>query len=265
MPYPSQHEYDAAALGDLLRRAREGRGLTLEQVSSETKIPYRHLKAIEHNNMAAVPGEFYRRAEIRTYAQAVGLDQKIALAALEGAVTTPLARVATKERQKAQDLKLSYNRVLIAISVVVAAAVLGRAMSERAPAPGSDSQIRRRPPLSRAALPQTPSMSPAAVAIEAPAASASPDSNGIPVETTDQNDPRESADTVTELVVTTQPPDARVTVNGIGWGASPVTIRYLPAGEKRIRVTKAGYATEERIVRLTDGRPTTVDIQLHTP
>ena len=67
---------------------------------------------------------------------------------------------------------------------------------------------------------------------------------------------------MTELVVTTQPPGARVTVNGIGWGSSPATIRFLPAGSKRIRVIKEGYGSEERVVSLVEGRRSTLDIQL---
>src|SRR4051812_31918181 len=74
---------DDSGLGELLRHARERRTLTLEQVSQETKIPRRHLEALERNNLAALPGGFYRRAEIRVFARAVGLDPAVALAALE--------------------------------------------------------------------------------------------------------------------------------------------------------------------------------------
>ena len=47
----------------------------------------------------------------------------------------------------------------------------------------------------------------------------------------------------TELVVTSQPPGARVTVDGIGWGSAPVSIRFLPAGSKRIRVIRTAEAS----------------------
>jgi hypothetical protein len=73
-----------------------------------------------------------------------------------------------------------------------------------------------------------------------------------------------TADSVTELVVTTQPAGARVMVNGIGWGIAPVTIRYLSEGDKRIRVIKDGYATEEQVVRLAGGRPRRLDIRLRS-
>lgn len=50
------------------------------------------------------------------------------------------------------------------------------------------------------------------------------------------------------LVVITAPEGARVTINGMAYGTSPVTVRYLPPGAKRIRVTKDGYTGEERVV-----------------
>jgi hypothetical protein len=53
-----------------------------------------------------------------------------------------------------------------------------------------------------------------------------------------------------------------VTVDGIGWGSTPATIRFLPAGSKRIRVIKEGYGSEERVVNLVEGRRSTLDIPL---
>jgi hypothetical protein len=41
-----------------------------------------------------------------------------------------------------------------------------------------------------------------------------------------------------------------------------MTVRYLPEGGKRIRVSKDGYATEEQVVHLTEGHPTRLDISL---
>ena len=68
------------AFGQFLRSARERRGLTIQQISNETKIPWRHLDALEHGKLHAVPGGVYRRGEIRAYAHVVGIDEKVALA-----------------------------------------------------------------------------------------------------------------------------------------------------------------------------------------
>ena len=57
------------------------------------------------------------------------------------------------------------------------------------------------------------------------------------------------------LVVITQPEGARVTINGVGWGMTPLTIGHLPPGAKRVRITKPGYRSEERVVATDPERP----------
>jgi cytoskeletal protein RodZ len=130
-PHTRTDETDRDGLGELLRRARERRGLTLEQISNETKIPRRHLEALERNNLAAVPSAFYRRAEVRAYARVVNLDQNLALARLERALKPPVAVAAVPEPRRTEERMLSPRRLLIVIGVVVAAAVLGRATGGR--------------------------------------------------------------------------------------------------------------------------------------
>jgi hypothetical protein len=58
-----------------------------------------------------------------------------------------------------------------------------------------------------------------------------------------------------QLVVLSEPAGAIVTVNGIGRGATPSTVRFLPLGELRVRVSLQGYRSEERVVRLGGAQP----------
>jgi hypothetical protein len=51
------------------------------------------------------------------------------------------------------------------------------------------------------------------------------------------------------------PVGARVTVNGVGWGSTPVTIAYAALGNARIRVSKDGFLSAERAVNLTPESP----------
>jgi cytoskeletal protein RodZ len=285
---PSQTQVETTGLGLLLTRARERRGLTLQQISNETKIPRRHLEALEHDDLAAIPGGFYRRAEIRAYARAVDLDEEVALAHLERA-TKPPPQPASTERQEtatsetpaAPEPTFSRQRLLIAIGIVVTAAILGRVVGSRVfDAGGRARLIESSSPPSRIAPVQIPSSiaSTTEVAeVPQPAASASsgaepaPDaastSGALPTAaqaTTVAPEATAAANPVTSLVVTTQPPGGRVTVNGIGWGEAPVTIRYLEPGDKRIRVTKDGYAPAERVVSLGEGGRRRLDIQLRS-
>ncbi|MBW5444504.1 DUF4115 domain-containing protein [Cohnella sp. CFH 77786] len=61
-------------LGALLRKAREQRGYTLDDVQEATKIRKRYLEAIESGDYKVLPGSFYVRAFVKTYAETVGLD-----------------------------------------------------------------------------------------------------------------------------------------------------------------------------------------------
>ena len=62
--------------GILLRRAREEAKLTIEQVSAETRITQRHLRQIEEGDFDGLPGRTYAIGFSRSYAKAVGLDDK---------------------------------------------------------------------------------------------------------------------------------------------------------------------------------------------
>ncbi len=58
-----------------------------------------------------------------------------------------------------------------------------------------------------------------------------------------------------EVRVVSIPPDAFVTVNGIGHGRTPARIRYLPLGSYTVRVIQFGYRARESRVTLTADDP----------
>jgi transcriptional regulator with XRE-family HTH domain len=61
-------------LGQLLKKARLEQGISLEHLQETTKIRKRYLECIEEGDYKALPGNFYVRAFIKSYAEAVGLD-----------------------------------------------------------------------------------------------------------------------------------------------------------------------------------------------
>ncbi len=64
-------------LGNRLKQAREEKGLSLEDLQTITKIQKRYLIGIEEGNYSIMPGQFYARAFIRQYSEAVGLDPEL--------------------------------------------------------------------------------------------------------------------------------------------------------------------------------------------
>ena len=61
-------------IGGELREARVQRGLSLEDVSYETRIRTRYLEALEDERFEDLPGEAYAKGFLRTYADFLDLD-----------------------------------------------------------------------------------------------------------------------------------------------------------------------------------------------
>ncbi|MEH6826867.1 helix-turn-helix domain-containing protein [Parasphingorhabdus sp.] len=60
--------------GELLRRAREQKNLSLEDIAKKTRIPQRHLESIESGDFDALPGRTYAIGFAKSYARTVGLS-----------------------------------------------------------------------------------------------------------------------------------------------------------------------------------------------
>ncbi|QSF42872.1 helix-turn-helix domain-containing protein [Paenibacillus tianjinensis] len=61
-------------LGRHLKEARLQKGMSLDDVQEVTKIRKKYLEAIEAGDYKVLPGSFYVRAFIKTYAEAVGVN-----------------------------------------------------------------------------------------------------------------------------------------------------------------------------------------------
>ena len=61
--------------GARLRAAREAKGLTLDAVAAETRIPTRHLASLEASDWASLPAPTYSLGFAKNYAAVVGLDR----------------------------------------------------------------------------------------------------------------------------------------------------------------------------------------------
>lgn len=61
-------------LGQILRQARENKGLSVEEVFAKTRINARYLEALESGDYGALPSAAHARGFLRNYARFVGLD-----------------------------------------------------------------------------------------------------------------------------------------------------------------------------------------------
>jgi len=62
------------AVGAYLKREREIRQVSLEELVQTTRIPLKALQHIEADEFDALPGDVFARGFIRSYARALGLD-----------------------------------------------------------------------------------------------------------------------------------------------------------------------------------------------
>lgn len=63
-----------SSVGERLRLAREEKGISLDEIASQTRIPLRHLEHIERGEWDALPAVTYSVGFARSYATCVGLD-----------------------------------------------------------------------------------------------------------------------------------------------------------------------------------------------
>jgi cytoskeletal protein RodZ len=66
---------DVVTVGQRLREAREAKGLSVEDVAAQTRIPTRHLTSLEESDWDKLPAATYSIGFAKNYAGVVGLDR----------------------------------------------------------------------------------------------------------------------------------------------------------------------------------------------
>ncbi len=61
--------------GESLRKERELRRITLEEISKHTKVNTRFLEAIEQDDLSVLPAKAFAKGFLRSYARMVDLDE----------------------------------------------------------------------------------------------------------------------------------------------------------------------------------------------
>src|SRR5690554_4383329 len=95
-------------LGQLLKKARTQKGISLDELQELTKIRKRYLEAIEEGNYTILPGNFYVRAFIKSYSEAVGLNPDEVLNLYRNVIPSTSSE-ATKVEPTRKKQKTSFN------------------------------------------------------------------------------------------------------------------------------------------------------------
>jgi cytoskeletal protein RodZ len=247
---------DPASFGAFLRGQREARRLTLQQIAEITKISSHHFNSLERGDIRRWPGGMYRRAMVRAYARAIGLNAEetvrrflAVFPAEQDAPPVAPRPAAQPEVRRPAVFRRAASATGVA-GVAAAVALIGWQAASYIRGVMESDIISTPPPAPVGENANIETIGPT-LPNETPSASAPAATSGA----TDEAIDNAPVLTEGELSVQSDPDGAQVTINGLGWGRTPVTIKYLPIGEKRVRLTKDGYVSIERRVQISAERP----------
>jgi len=242
-------------LGEMLRSARESRGLSLADVAELTHVRQEYLRALEEGRYADLPEDVYARNFVRLFAQAVGLDTERAISTYQserrqaGGLSTLEMRLeqerrgerppAPRRRKRAADrewpnLNLgTWIPTLVLVGGLVALAVWGfnRLM---APARPGGARVEQPPP----AVSQ------------------------LPQQGEGQADPQPAQPSTVLVSVVSEPPGATVSIDSFVLpGTTPIRDVPVTARAGRVlRVSLEGYQTLEQPVDILQDQTLTVTL-----
>jgi cytoskeleton protein RodZ len=115
-----------SSFGDKLRREREMRGVTLEEISESTKIGTRSLRALEQEDFEKLPGGIFNKGFVRAYSRFLGLDEEQTVAdfdlawneheSAKGPAPEPLVEEEPEPERFTSKLLLAVLMVVIAVA-----------------------------------------------------------------------------------------------------------------------------------------------------
>src|SRR5690348_7481497 len=110
-----------------MRREREMRGVSLEEIAESTKIGTRSLRALEEEDFERLPGGIFNKGFVRAYARFLGLDEEQAVSDFEAAWQehqgTKGPGLELQPEPQPEEPEASSNHLLLISAIVLLAAV----------------------------------------------------------------------------------------------------------------------------------------------
>jgi cytoskeleton protein RodZ len=150
-----QREECLRELGRELRKGRQIRSLSLQQLHSQTLVPLHHIEAIENGEIEKLPQDIYVRGFIRRLGDALGLDGSAMANALPKPAPSPIPSMylSVSDSESAEGFQMRPMHLYIGYTALMAGAVGGLGwLSQQPLMPGAQ------------AVPQTQVTPPASVA-----------------------------------------------------------------------------------------------------
>jgi cytoskeleton protein RodZ len=121
---------------DLLKRTRLSKNLTLEEISSQTKIQLHILKALDEGNIDSLPNKVFIKGFLRQYAQALGLkpseimeifDRENSTSTPQPTKAAPISRMDNNQMQEKTNVLWfrAPAKLISVVGVVIIVALIG--------------------------------------------------------------------------------------------------------------------------------------------
>ena len=133
-------------LGGWFQQARERQGFSLEQIASKTRIPQRHLQALEEEDFASLPAKVFTKGFVRSYARALGLDEDEALQLFLTSSSNFYDRTQEEQQhiqvtlQTAHRKRFNWNLVVILFLIIAGALFYLLPEQQETPPPTAESE-----------------------------------------------------------------------------------------------------------------------------
>ncbi|MCB9601825.1 MAG: helix-turn-helix domain-containing protein [Sandaracinus sp.] len=117
------------AVGDYLRRERELRAVSLEEIAQTTRIPLKVLRDLENDRHEQLPGDVFVRGFLRSYSRALGLDDTQVVARYDSGrapAPAPTAITALVANEKGRRFGLAIAVVVLLILFTLALSIVLR-------------------------------------------------------------------------------------------------------------------------------------------
>ncbi len=131
------------SLGESFQKAREAKGLTLDEAAARTRILPQYLKAVEDNNYAKLPDEVFTKGFVRSYARILALDEATVIRQFDESGGQFYAKRNEREslkqqlEEEARRKKINRNIVvgMVAVALLMLFVLMGRDYDRPEPKP----------------------------------------------------------------------------------------------------------------------------------
>src|ERR1051326_7549689 len=97
------------SIGEILRVHREQRGQEVEEIAQKLCVQSRYVRAMERDELDALPALFFYRNWVRQYAELVGIDPKILAPLMEPLLPAPEVSAPPTTRPRLAALSLLFS------------------------------------------------------------------------------------------------------------------------------------------------------------